>query len=48
MFYGGVKVDGCDEIENMDVNATPFSSIDEDKMQFVPNATYAEYGAKFE
>lgn len=48
MFYGGVKVDGCDVIENMDVNATPFSSIDEDKMQFIPNATYAEYGAKFE
>lgn len=46
MLYGGVEVDGCEEIENLEVGATPFSSVDEDKMEFVPKSEYADYGAK--
>lgn len=48
MFYGGVKVDGCDEIENLEVGATPFSSVNEGKMEFVPKSEYADYGAKLD
>lgn len=48
MLYGGVEVDGCEEIENLEVGATPFSSVNEDKMEFVPKPEYADYGAKLD
>lgn len=48
MLYGGVNVDGCEEIENLEVDSTPFSSVDEGKMEFVPRSDYADYGAKLD
>lgn len=49
-FYGGIKngFDGAQEIERISANPFEGGTFDLASGTFVPNATYAEYGAKFE
>lgn len=50
MFYGGIKNGFDDAVEVNRVSENPFTggTFDLSTGTFVPNATYAEYGAKFE
>lgn len=50
MFYGGIKngFEGAVEVERVEENPFTGGTFDLSIGTFVPNATYAEYGAKFE
>lgn len=50
MFFGGIKngFDGAVEVERVEENPFTGGTFDLSTGTFVPNATYAEYGAKFE